>query len=572
MAGALHHRGPDEFGLYRDARVGLAHARLSIIDLATGQQPMSERGRHAVDRVQRRDLQLRRAARRAARARATASARRATPRSSSTPTRRGARRLRALQRAVGDRAVGLARAETLVLARDRLGVRPLYLCEHDGRLCFASEVKAIFAGDPVDPARVRPDRPRPRPSRSGRSSRRRAVFAGHRRARARARAHLRGERHDGRARTGSRAIRSKARAAFTRLARRRGRARCARRSSEATRLRMLRADVPVGSYLSGGLDSSLIAALGRRATGDQFRTFSLRFEDAEYDETALPAAMVAARSAASTTRSWSSRADIADVFPDVVAPRRAPAPAHRARAAVPALAAGARRRASRWCSPAKAPTRCSPATTCSARRKVRRFWAQAARLAAAAAAARAALSVPGALAGLAAGDGARVLRARPRAWAEPGLRARPRWQATAALQRLFSPDHARRGRARRRRRAAPRRRCRPSSRAGRSLAQDQYLEMRTLLSGYLLSSQGDRMLMAHSVEGRFPFLDADVVGSPTPCPPFYKLAGSTRSTCSSGSPRVSSAGCDHRAPQAALSRPRRALVRRRSRRRTGSAS
>ena len=43
------------------------------------------------------------------------------------------------------------------------------------------------------------------------------------------------------------------------------------------------------------------------------------------------------------------------------------------------------------------------------------------------------------------------------------------------------------------------------------LAQDQYLEIRTLLSGYILSSQGDRMLMAHSVEGRFPFLDVNVV-------------------------------------------------------------
>jgi asparagine synthase (glutamine-hydrolysing) len=41
----------------------------------------------------------------------------------------------------------------------------------------------------------------------------------------------------------------------------------------------------------------------------------------------------------------------------------------------------------------------------------------------------------------------------------------------------------------------------------RPLARAQYLEIRTLLSGYLLSSQGDRMLMSNSIEGRFPFLD-----------------------------------------------------------------
>src|SRR5262245_17955564 len=41
MAGALAHRGPDEFGVYRSAIAGLAHARLSIIDLSTGQQPLA---------------------------------------------------------------------------------------------------------------------------------------------------------------------------------------------------------------------------------------------------------------------------------------------------------------------------------------------------------------------------------------------------------------------------------------------------------------------------------------------------------------------------------------------------
>ena len=56
-----------------------------------------------------------------------------------------------------------------------------------------------------------------------------------------------------------------------------------------------------------------------------------------------------------------------------------------------------------------------------------------------------------------------------------------------------------------------------------SLAQDQYIEIRTLLSGYLLSAQGDRMLMAHSVEGRFPFLDRQVGALADSLPAQYKL-------------------------------------------------
>jgi asparagine synthase (glutamine-hydrolysing) len=57
------------------------------------------------------------------------------------------------------------------------------------------------------------------------------------------------------------------------------------------------------------------------------------------------------------------------------------------------------------------------------------------------------------------------------------------------------------------------------------LQKNQYLEMRTLLSGYLLSSQGDRMSMAHSVEGRYPFLDHRVVDMLFTMNDEYKLKG-----------------------------------------------
>jgi asparagine synthase (glutamine-hydrolysing) len=109
-------------------------------------------------------------------------------------------------------------------------------------------------------------------------------------------------------------------------------------------------------------------------------------------------------------------------------------------------------------------------------------------------------------------------------WAAPAFAHRTRWQPAAALQRLFTP--------------AVRRGAEGTDVVGRllgslpaafpswtSLAQDQYLEVRTLLAGYLLSSQGDRMLMAHSVEGRFPFLDANVVELANSLPASYKLRG-----------------------------------------------
>ncbi len=69
MAATIRHRGPDEDGFHQGPGVGLAFRRLSIIDLATGSQPHRQRGRQRRRRVQRRDLQLPRAAGGASRAR-----------------------------------------------------------------------------------------------------------------------------------------------------------------------------------------------------------------------------------------------------------------------------------------------------------------------------------------------------------------------------------------------------------------------------------------------------------------------------------------------------------------------
>ena len=80
---------------------------------------------------------------------------------------------------------------------------------------------------------------------------------------------------------------------------------------------MLRADVPVGCYLSGGLDSSLVAALGLRAKGAAFCTFSIRFEDAEYDEGHFQRLM-AKRLGTDHREVVVSRRDIVDALPAVV--------------------------------------------------------------------------------------------------------------------------------------------------------------------------------------------------------------------------------------------------------------
>jgi asparagine synthase (glutamine-hydrolysing) len=518
MVGALRHRGPDEFGLYRDRRAGLGHARLSIIDLATGQQPLSNEdgsiwivfNGEIFNYVELREELI-------------ALGHRFRTRSDTEVIVHAweAWGERAFERFNGQFAVALwdARAETLVLARDRLGVRPLHLCEHGGRLWFASEVKAIFAGDPSIPRAfdpvglaetftfwtvVAPQTPfqgvtelEPGHVRviSRRGTTDRAFWT---------------PQYAGPGHPGFQGSIEEAREAVGAAL------------EEAVRLRMLRADVPVGSYLSGGLDSSLVAALGRRVKGDKFCTFSLRFEDAEYDETPFQRAV--ARLIESDHREIVvSRRDIAEAFPDVVAHaerpllRTAPAPLFL-------LSRLVRDSGIKVVLTGEGADEMFAGYDLFREGKVRRFWGRQPSselrprllerlypyLARSPVAQRAM---------------AREFFGKGREeWAEPGFAHRTRWQSAAALQRLFAP--------------AVREAAAPVDAVARllgslpgafrgwaPLSQDQYLEVRTLLSGYLLSSQGDRMLMGHSVEGRFPFLDANLVELANALPPAYKLRG-----------------------------------------------
>jgi asparagine synthase (glutamine-hydrolysing) len=515
--GSIRHRGPDESGVYVDGRVSLGSARLAIIDIATGQQPLGTAAGQAwlvfngeiYNYLELRDELL--AAGYAFHTRSDTEVVAQAWRAWGTS---------AFARFNGQFACAIWEPDErrLVLARDRFGIQPLYLAEHEGLLWFGSEVKAILAGDPsmarrFDPiglvetftfwASVAPQ----------------GVFEGITELEP---GHVRVV-EDGVSREqaywspsyavgdASRALSVEDAAATVR-----------EKLERAVSLRMLRADVPVGSYLSGGLDSSLIAALGRIATGARFHTYSIRFDDPAYDETRWQRLM-AERIDSEHHELVVTRRDIADAFPAVVAHaerpllRTAPAPMFL-------LSRAVRDSGIKVVLTGEGADELFAGYDLFRESKVRRFWGR---------------QPDSAIRPLLlrrlypyldrSPVAARALateyfgRDRHR-WAEPGFSHQPRWRATAAVQALFTREM----------RAAaadadvtgrliaslP-----PAFETWASLGQDQYLEVRTLLSSYLLSSQGDRMLMANSVEGRFPFLDPELATFADMLPSSMKLPG-----------------------------------------------
>lgn len=512
MVGALQHRGPDELGVYRDADAALGHARLSVIDLAQGQQPMLDaRGSLVVvyngeiyNYVELRDELVARGHR--------------------FRTRSDTEVLLvawqewgegAFERFNGQWAFALwDRAERrLVLCRDRVGVRPLHHLEHAGRLYFASEVKALFAADAHIPRELDPlgleqtftfwSSLSPRSVFRGVSE----LEPGHVRVleRGAVRDHAWWTpRFSPVGRSPIEESASRVRDALTR----------------ATALRTLRADVPVGSYLSGGLDSSLVAALGLRAKGTGFHTFSIRFEDQEFDETSYQRLMAERLGSTHHELTVSAR-DIARIFPEVV--RHAERPILRtAPAPLFLLSREVRSAGIKVVLTGEGADEVFAGYDLFREGKIRRFWAKAPQsklrprllerlypyLA----------RSPVAQRRMAEHFFGQDLEAASQA----GFAHQTRWRTTRALGRLLSPEL--RARVDRDVVAELLGSLPAELTTWSPLAQDQYLEMRTLLAGYLLSSQGDRMLMAHSVEGRFPFLDRDVLELAGTLPDSAKLA------------------------------------------------
>jgi len=273
---SLYHRGPDgqRHWISAGGRVALGHARLSIIDLATGEQPIASEDQltriivngefydfEAIQRELERD------------------GHRLRTRSDSEIALHLYEDLglQSVHRLRGEFAMVLwdERNRTMVAVRDRFGIKPLFYAQHDGALYLASEVKALFAAGV--PARWDTDAVPHAIELGGHQASTlydgvRQVPPGH--------YLIATDRHvrlhqywDFNYRVAA----DPDRPADEYVAEFR------HALEEAVRLR-LRADVPVGCYLSGGLDSCAVIGLAARHRPDPIRAFTLTFDRPDYDE------------------------------------------------------------------------------------------------------------------------------------------------------------------------------------------------------------------------------------------------------------------------------------------------
>ena len=517
MLAMIRHRGPDQFGIYLDRGVGLGNARLSIIDLLHGQQPIPNEdktlwimlnGEIFNDPDLRQDLQKR-------------GHRFDTHCDTETILHAyeeyGPDCLKQLN---GQFVIAIwdTRDRSLFLARDRLGVRPLFYTVAANSLIFGSEIKAILAEPRVaaelDPVALEQiftfwSTLSPRTSFRGIID----FPPGHYML----------------VRDGQMSLKPYWQLDFP------DQESSVTRSQrdyldefrsllvDATRIR-LRADVPVGAYLSGGLDSSTTAAIIRNFTNNRLDTFSISFSDPQYDESEYQKKM-AQFLGTDHQVVYASHADIGRIFPEVIwhtetpIMRTSPAPMFL-------LSRLVREKNFKVVLTGEGADEILAGYDLFKEAKVRRFWARRpdSKL-------RPALlkKIYPWISGLATGNAAYLAAFFGMGLTDtdaPDYSHNIRWRTTSRTKRFFSDDTLQAIQA-----TAGERDRAPSYPEGFKgwdpLHQAEYLEMTIFLSQYLLSSQSDRMAMGNSVEGRFPFLDYRVVEFCNHLPPTLKLRGLT---------------------------------------------
>jgi asparagine synthase (glutamine-hydrolysing) len=292
MTETLHHRGPDDGAVWSDAEAGLAlgHRRLSIIDLTpTGAQPMhSSCGRFVLSY----NGEIYNAAE--LRPELEAAGRRFRGTSDTEVIVEGFAIWgveATLARLIGMFAMALwdRRERTLYLVRDRLGIKPMYWTDQDGRFLFGSELKSLRADPDWQPALDRAALaaylrlgylPAPYTIYRGVSKLAPGTILTV-------------------AATGAPELRSfwsladvarQGQASRIGLSEEEAADRLDALLGDAVRRRMV-ADVPLGAFLSGGIDSSTVVALMQKNSARPVRSFSIGFREAGYDEAPHAAAV-----------------------------------------------------------------------------------------------------------------------------------------------------------------------------------------------------------------------------------------------------------------------------------------
>ena len=510
----MHHRGPDESGAYVDDRIGLGHARLSIIDLAGGTQPIHNEDEtiwivyngEVFNYPELRDDLIKKGHR--------------FYTTSDTEViihlyeELGPDCLEYLN---GQFAFAIWNAATreLFLARDRVGIRPLYYTQQSNSIIFASEIKSLFMVDDV-PRQIDPiamdqiftfwTTLQGRTAFEGVSE----LPPGHYML-------CRGDRIE---------IKKYWDIPFCPPAEQpdvpieQTSERIMELLLDAVRIR-LRADVPVGAYLSGGLDSSGVTALVSKNFNNRLKTFGIRFGEAAFDEGPYQRQMVK-QLAVDHSELMVTNEQIGRAFADVIRHcerpllRTAPVPLYL-------LSGLVAQNGFKVVLTGEGADEIFGGYNIFREAKVRRFWARQPD-----STRRAAL----------------IGRLYPYIFDNPRLGRmlqaffaqgldRPddplfshfvRWQNTSKCKAFFSEDLNER----------------VGSYNGYDqikqslpadygrwdyLAKAQYLETTIFLSDYLLSSQGDRVAMAHSVEMRLPYLDRRLIEFMAQVPAKWKILG-----------------------------------------------